>query len=619
MAIYNQDQKKDIIFNNPNKALIQKAQKDSKKLMMHLRGTGLKSADCMKRDTYFESEEIYTARTSRPISNKDLFKRTLEAEELVFTARGGSCNWTVDSDDKKKQMNAYTADVRYGMSLHAWVKTFALNAYRADPMGLIFMEINTTAEVDEEEPAAYPTYKSIQSVFDYLPNGRSLEYVCFQLTVQDCQQFGISDAELDSSIPQNATIGQLQKKTQYYRFCDDQDDTIYKKTNDTIVLVVQKDLENPIASKWQKLPAFIVSDLISFDDPQYFNSPLDYIVELADCYLYDRSVRDLQKKYHGFAKAYEPMLKCSTCSGIGAIKGIACPDCTPAGADRGTGYKLKTKPSDVAKFPLEMLKDTPSLDISKIFGYVTAPIETWNKQDQSLTGYEDEIFSTYWGTEREHGNNVRSINSTLSSDNTQETATKTLVNLQPKYARLNVTADWAERTESMIANLIGEYYFQTAWKGGSVSYGRNYILETPNDLMEQYFEMRTNGVADFLLDEAMERYLRALYQSNPTRLALYLNLMKVEPFVHTKVDACIKPTDPPALGLVVIPTLKDYYAKKYFGEWLTTVDDSYIINNKPVDLRKELDTYVTALNIQEPEKPAPIVPAQIDKPIPKAA
>jgi hypothetical protein len=99
------------------------------------------------------------------------------------------------------------------------------------------------------------------------------------------------------------------------------------------------------------VPAFVLSDIIAFDDPQYFLSTLNNVIELADSYLHDRADRNLQKKMHGFAKAIEPLLQCNTCGGTGFVDAATCPTC------KGTKYNIRTKPSDVAKFPIEILKD----------------------------------------------------------------------------------------------------------------------------------------------------------------------------------------------------------------------------------------------------------------------
>lgn len=562
MATYNIEGIKNIILNNPNRELLSKAREMRKKLSMHLYGIGMKES--IARLDYFESPDIYKARKEYALSNKDLFCRILNEEDQVFTTRDGSVDYNM-SDSNEQEMKGLTDDVRYGISLHNWVREFALKAYRSDPMGILFMEreqSSMSADGDFVDPKCYPTYKSSTDIYDYAPNGRRLEYVCFQLTVPQLAEFGIKDENYSSGT----------SVTDYFRFVDDSQDVIVKRQGGEIIIVEGDTIEqaNPIVNSWNRVPAFIISDLMKFDDPQCFASPVGTIIELADAFLYDRSIRDLQKKYHGFAKAIEPLLKCGTCKGTGSVEGTGtCPDC------EGTKYKLRTKISDVAKFPLEIL-ETAGFDYKRIMGYVTPDIESWNKQDTSLEALEAMAYYTYWGVANTQ------ISGFNGQQTQQDTATKTLANLQPKYARLNCLADWAEKTERLIADFIGEYWFEGQWKGATIRYGRNYILETPEEIMTAYQDMISKGAPDSVKDEQMRKYIRCLYQNSPIQQAKFLKLFSIEPFPHNK------PQDIEAS--TVVPML-DKLCKRYFGEWVETVPDGQIIYQDEKLLREAMIAY----------------------------
>lgn len=593
MATLTFAQKQQIILTNPNRVLVKEAQKRNTKFMLHTHGTGLKKA--IERQDYFENADIYKSRQELAISNKDMLARTLQEEDQVFTARGGSVHFNI-GDNQEAQMVGLLDNVAYGMDLHQWVRTFGLQAYRNDPMGVFLLEIEQVQLADGVamvEPRCYPTYKSVQSIYDYQPNGRKLEYICFQLSVQQLLAFGITDNNYTLR-PEDGKVVPENKVTPYFRIIDDAVDVIVKLDNQTISVVTNITQPNPIPNPWKKVPGFIASDLICFDEPSSFASPLEFVIELCDVFLTDRSIRDLQKKYHGFAKAIEPMLQCSSCEGEGMVKGNACPECTPPGKNKGTGYKLRTKVSEVAKFPMEIFEQIPNFDFRTIFGYVTPDIDSWKQQDLSLDQLEQLVYFTYWGVARQM--QQQSAAPTKTGD---KTAYEVRANLKPKYARLNATADWAERTENMIADLIGLFWMD-AYKPGTspISYGRNYILETPADLRQEYFDLRANGSPDFLLDEAMIRYLTSEYESSPMQLAKYKKLLLVEPFPHIELAD--------AKGL--IPIEDDYNAKVYFGEWYSTLPDAYIVapSNTPEKLRLELKAYVTAKNI--PPTPAPMVP-----------
>lgn len=575
MGQYNIEQMRDIIKRNPNKDRITEGRKMNDKLMLHLYGKGMDSA--IVQCEYFENRDIFSVRKQYAISNKDVFGRLLQQEDMIFSAKGGSSYFGM-SEENEKRMNALLSDVRYGMSLRRWMHEFGIQAYRTDPMGVFFIEVEQVRYVDAmpvNTPKAYPTYKSIYSIYDYETTGRRLEYVCFRLPAKDALTYGVNNPQL--------TEYRLTQETNYYRFVDDAKDVIVKYEQDQLFV------ESELPNMWGRTPGFIISDLMRFDDPRCFYSPLHLTAELADCFLRDRSIRDLQKHYHGFSKAVEPLLSCSTCEGTGYINANPCKDCLPyPGAEKGTGYKMRTKVADVARFPLSIFDEGSGFDFKKVFGYVSPDVQGWEKQDTSLSDLEDLIHWTYWGT----GAPQRATGPTAKpGQNQEETATKTQDNRQPRYARLDKTATWAEKTEMIIADFIGQFWFDGVYKSASIRYGRYYILETPDELMTKYQDMRAKGAPEASLFEALERYIYSAYQDNPIELAIRLKLLYVEPFPHLKVSE--------AKGIVTDFT--DFNCKLYFDEWYSTLNDMLILSKKVEDLRDMLRAYVKAKNLKEPE------------------
>lgn len=543
---------------NPNKQLIANAVAASNKLMMHVLGKGLNNY--FKRAEYFENQDIYGERVKGAISNKDMFARLLQREEMVWSAQGGASFYNGLNDNQTIEFNAKLDAIRFGFSIRKWIKEFALKAYRTDPMGVLFVERDTTGN-------PYPTYKSTSSIFDYLPNGRKLEYIVFRLTFNDAASLGIDTGERTGV-----------DKSNYYRVVDDKQDVIYLYENGT--LTIQGEVITHDA-----VPALIVSDIIDFTNTQNFLSPLDEVVELADCYLHDRSIRNLSKKYHGFAKAIEPLLTCSTCMGTGYLSSNTCPDCTDTpGATKGTGYKLRTKVSDVARFPIDGEKP---IKVQDYFAYVSPAIDVWDKQDNSLADLENLARDVYWGTySRQATTGPDSGNPSL-----EETATKTLADLQPVYARLNLTADWAENTENEVCNIIGGMLYGDSFKGSMRTYGRYYILETPDDLFEAYLNAKSKGAPQSSLNDLLKKYYHSLYQEDKVRLSIMLKLMQVEPFVHY-TTAQIQANNPAKM---------DYLAKMYYSEWLATKDDTYLMVKKADALIADLYAYVEVKAKEVPE------------------
>jgi hypothetical protein len=540
------DQIKNIILNNPNKQNIDFGKQQTATLMRHVYGKDLKTA--LSQYKYFENSDVYQQRILNPTSNKDLFARLLQREEQVFSAHGGACYYTGLNPKQTQDLNKKLDNIRFGMTLRYWIKQFALQAYRCDPMGLIFIEVN-------EENIAYPTYKCISSIYDYKSTGRKIEYVCFRLNKADALAFGIVDPLL-KNFPND-------KATEYYRFVDDAFDSIYKVGKGNIILVPVNG-KDQIQNEFHQTPAFIVSDMISFDNSSHFFSPLSLVIELAETYQNDRSIRDLQKKYAGFLKSVEPMLECGECHGTGQLSGSTCPSCN------GTTYKLKTTVADVARIDWDTIAKIG--DIKKAFAYISPDVTVWNKQDTSLNDIENMIVSVYWGTDLR----ANTINGPeVGAQNIEETATKTIANLQPIYARLNRTADWAQQTENMIIDFIGGYSFPEVFKQSSVTYGRYYILETPDTLMDEYLSMKKSGASQTSLTESLRKYYHSAYKENPAKLAIMLKLMNVEPFVnHTLVE--VQAANPAKI---------DFVSKLYYNDWLLSQNEDTLLSTT-VDLLK---------------------------------
>lgn len=570
MATYTLEQKESIIVNKPNKELLAYANAQRTLNMQQIYGTDLKSA--IEQCAFHENDSIFAERSKYAISNCDLFKRLLGDESQVFTTRGGSALYNMPSKDAEAKINAVMADVRQGWSMHKWVQNFANPAYKADPMGLIYIEVTT----DGKTP--YPTYKSSGDICDYSPNGRNLDYVAFTLSEEEQRQFGIA-----KPVPPNTSNVPLVSNATYYRFVDGESDTLYMLNDGKLQEPpMLPGYPTSIPNKWKQVPGFIISDRQLFHKPRCFDSPVSDIMELSRIFMRDRSVRDLQKLYFGFAKAYEPLLPCPVCiqggaeKGEGFFNGKTCPSCTPPGYEKGTGWKTKTRIGDVAKFPIAMFSSLPHLKVADLFGYVTPDIAGWDKQDLSIEAQEEVMRNTYWNTT---STQVQGFNG---SQGTDETATKTLTNLQPKYATLNTLADWGEKTESMAADLICKYYYENA-PGSSIHYSRDYILETPEEVFECYQMMRKGGSPDTALNDQFIKYLKCLYMSDPIAMAKSVKLFEVEPFPHrTSMEVELS---------TVIPT-EDKIAKAYFGEWEDTLDEAAIINTDVKELRKQLSTYI---------------------------
>lgn len=506
---------------------------------------GEKQSNVVKQSMYFESNEIFKERKDC-MTNIDLFDRLMRKEKMVFTARGGSRNYNGLSESQVSSFKDYLKNIRFGYSLTEWIENICYNAYNTDPMGVILIE----KSIDGKE--AYPTYQPVTTIYDYKSNSRVLDYCVFSLDKEDAVRF------------LGLTINPKDKANMYRVICDNYDRIIEYDGTDVKLLDEKK-------HNFGKCPVVMMSDLVDFKNTQIYKSKIQSISELGASYMINRSLRDLTRKYHGFPKAVEPLVKCSHCQGTGFVDGKDCPKC------HGTSWAGIETIADKIKLSPDIIGDIPGFDIHKIFAYVTTPIEILDKQDNALNDTENLMSDTYYGTDnRKYTSGVQ-----LTDSSVKETATKTLANLQPIYTRLEQTAKWGENTEMLITNFIGIAMF-SSYKSSSINWGKDYILETSQELFERYSEQKAKGCPIFELNDSFEIYLMSKYQSNPIELQIALKLMRVEPFLHYTVAQCQTMT-----------LSEDEMKRKiYFSEWYNEVETNDLITLKVPELKKRLDEYI---------------------------
>lgn len=543
----------EIIKEPKNKALIDYGKETYEKCMLHLRGHGMRSA--VERVDHFENSDIHAVRSRYALSNVDLFNRLLQEEEQVFTTVGGqiSIGTPVSKDE---DITKYTVNLGNKMPLRKWMQRIGYDAYNADPMGLFFIEH------DGKVPMI--TYKCIKSIHDYKNDGRDLEYVCFTIDEKQYTQFNIGGAYFEAH-----------QQAQFYRFVDEVQDTVVRYDNGQAIVV------NTLPNKFGRVPAFIISDVVDFTNHNKFMTRLYPIIELADCFLKDRSVEQLQKNYHGFAKAVEPFLQCGTCAGEGVKGGLPCPDCTTPGADIGTGFKRKTKISDVSRFPLDLLKEV-NFDFKKIFGYVTPDIDSMEYQNKALYALEALMYRTHWGS-------VTPAKAEFNgTEQVADTATKVLQDTQPKRSVLNTLADWCEHSEERIISLMVQFYTNQVPSNVYVSYNRDYVLNTPEELLDVVHLMKKNFDPPSVITALTLQYIKAAYKNNPNKQIIETKKYLAYPLPNesaTSVEMSEYVAD------------RDKIACRYYTQWSTTVTESEWLTKDVSELRDSLYKYCLTIKI----------------------
>ncbi|MBS1915673.1 MAG: zinc finger-like domain-containing protein [Bacteroidetes bacterium] len=558
-----------VISDRPNKKLISAAQSYTKKLMMHVKGVGIDKY--IDRILAFEKEDILKIRKKYAVSNKAMFSRVHRPIDKVFSAKGGS-NYYNLGDVQTADLKDYLSNIVYGYSIKQWLEIFWMPAMSYDPMGLIMMEM-------DQQGKPYPTYKSILDIFEFQLNGRNLEYVIFKL---DPKTFNLP-TKTDPDKPQPQSQGdqkllQAVKDGQgtaadLYRIIDDAFDRIVKVVNGTLVEVEGETYPN----YWGKVPATIISNLYDPVLGMYISHD-DEIIELADQFLREGSVKNIIMNYHGFPKAWEYQTACPECKGTKVLNGRPCDYC------KGSGWKSQSFPEETIKLPVPQSKDQPML-APEVAGFVAPPIEGINLYVDQLKLLETIMFRTKWGTQQ------------VDDEGKNETATGKFIDIQPVNDALNKLSDATEMMEMFITDRIAEILVNPNYKGSSITYGRRFLIETPDQILKRLTDSIDKLPMSALYD-IYDDYLQTQYSANALQLQYMQKLAKIEPLPFVNYTAFSR-----------LQTFPDVILRRkfWFESWKNSKTQAEIITGDTTALQKDFFNYCleqdTLLNSQVMQNP----------------
>ena len=561
-----------IILNQPHKKFIDTAQRYTKKLLMHVKGVGLEEA--IEKIDGYESQDILAIRKKYAVSNQAMFARIHRPTDKVFSAKGGSVYYAL-GDKQTEQFKDYLGNIVYGYSLKQWLEVFWLPALGYDPMGLIFVEVDAMGN-------AYPTYKSVMDIYEMQLTGRNVEYVIFKI-----------DPKIDTAVAN----GEAAKDT-IYRIVDDVSDRLVTIDGNGIKEIPNETFPN----YFMKVPATIISN--AYDPVKgMFVSMDDEIVELADQFLREGSVKNIFKNYFGFPTAWGYQQACPECKGTTVLNGRQCDHC------QGTGIKSKYYPSERINLPQPKDKDYPIL-APNVAGYISPDVQGWDKMTEELELLEDIMFETLWGTHQ-------------ADDNAKnETATGRFIDTQPVNDKLNKFSDAEEKIEKFVTDLIGQFMFNQAYGGSSVTAGRRYLIETPDEIWVKLQAARKDGAPTTALYDLYNDYLQARYSANAMEMQKMMKLAKIEPLPFVKYDEFAR-----------LQTFPDIILRRkfWFESWLNSKTDPEILFGDLKALQDEFAQYCleqdTILNAQVQDNPAingqpgaaPAKPGAGDNPTEEAA
>lgn len=518
---------------------IEKGRKIAKELFALIEGDGFKD-ELIKRIEHLESSEKAMAREKYSRSITDFFERLLQPIGNIYSSVGGSKTYEIKSEEMKLKYLKHVSSVSGNMSLEKWLRQNWMRLYHTDPNGVIFWEY--------KKENAYPTYKSIHNIRNYKSSGQNLEWILFEP----------EEVKVDNSYVYK------------WRLVDDSTDWIFTQINGEFYLSEADTMVN----EFRRVPGLINSDISKLGE-DWRVSPLDKIVELCKEYAQNQSVKTIYKILSGFPIHWRYVSQCRTCTGTGIKGDDSCNVCS------GKGYIQKGDVTDMVTLPIPEEGD-PVL-APNIAGFIQPDLETWSKLSEELDYLEEIAYRTHWS--------VAKVNN---ADGQAETATGRFIDLQPQINKLNEYADTAEWVEMEMSEMLLNFMNQTKSineRNVYVNYGRRYILESADTILEKYHTSKDNDDNITIKDRLLSEYITAKYKNDPQMLRESLLKAKVEPYVHEKIEEVEQFFGPQEAAKKILfgkwwqfEADKERTADQLVQDYLTWFNQNY---NKYVNLRKE--------------------------------
>lgn len=553
-----------VIEQNPNKALVEFGQKQHSRARLHLYGKGIEQYVVPIEG--FEKPFMQQLRLKYGMTNVDLFARQLKPKAKVYTARGTTSYYNLGTEGNQKA-EQLAKSILPGTSVKKWVEDFWDPHSVDDPMGLIFVEIGKRGN-------AYPTYKCSTTVYDYQPkDGQGFEYIIFQIeNVREKEKMGVD------------------KQKKVYRVVDDRSDrlVVYDKDAESKGKVTDIQGESYI-NYFGEVPARWCGYVKNPDKEGGVVSILHYVFNLADTHLLESGIKITTMLKHGFQKYWEYGDTCIKCKGSGKFRASICPDCA------GIGKQIVIKPGQdkIVEWPG---KDSGGLVRGNPGGYIEPSKIAYDILTQELGILEDKISRTLWGSKSTQ--KLQPGMGLSGAPNGTVTATEVMDNRQPEADSIHKISDAAESIDKFIMDFaIAQNFSMRNYilQGGcSRNYGRRYLMEEPDALLDRYEKSRKEGVSAMILYGMYEAYLESKYQSDWVSLAFHRKMMKVEPLMHYTLAELKNGGASP----------EDIRMKTHYGDWLVTQENDFLLRSSIQQLLSSRDQFISSKPLPVEEVPA---------------
>ena len=507
-----------------------------------------------------ESTQRAAIRKRYSRSVQDLFMRLFLPIENVFSSTGGIKNYKNGeyqlSDDNLAKLLSFVSNTRDGKSIERYLEDQWMDLYHCDPAGVQWINYTTDAT---GLTSMYPTYWCIDTIRNYIPKGQLVECIVFEPTK-------LKDGSYVWTV--------VDDLTQY---------SIIQKGND---FTPNPDSTKTFQHPFGVCPVIINSNIIGNNatptSPATRLSPIHNVIPLVKEYARDQSVKSIFKCLAGFPiqwKMDKPCLSCNGSKKNGTGDG-PCELCS------GTGwFNGKADVSDEITIAAPD-GDTPPIDPKMIAGFSSPDLDTWKQFNEELRFLEDKIVNSYWGIEEK--------------EKVTKTATEIVYDAQPKINKLTKYATTTEWLEWKITELYANAIDTAKPKDQSITliiYGNHFILEGVDEILEKYFNAKSNGAPIVVLDAIWDELMTVKFKNDLEWMSIEKNKSRCEPYLHFSFEETN-----------TFFGNKGIAFKAFFRDWWNDLEDK--------DLQKDVKVLKQTLATDfktywKEESPPPPPPAQV--------
>lgn len=470
---------------------VQKARENSRELKALITGEGFHE-ELINKIEGLESDVRSIARKKYSKDIRDVFQRINKKRDNVFQANGGSEEIKIEEGEFRRSFIEALNNFKGGKSITKYLSEYFFRQLDTDPNGLIFLEYKT-----EPELKIYPTYKSINDIRHYDADGQKVSYVIFE---------------------PKKKINEIDKS--YFlewRVVDSQTDWTIKQIGSTFVV----DTEKTFTHEFGEAPGIVLSEYLKIGEKARL-SPMTPVIEIAKDFARDKSILTIYKFQNGFPKNWQYVTQCRSCHGTAKTKdGKNCSACG------GTGILQKKDVTDMIN--LQPPKEGDPILAPNVAGFISPDLETWKQYKEDLRDFEMIMDDTIWGTDRYQ----------QSKGAGKETATGRFIDVQPVSNELNRLTDNVEWVHNTLANWVANLIIPTKQKEEKVfhkSYGRRFIIESPDVILEKYQNAKKAGDGTTILDKLLHEFILSKYKTDPFMQERMLKKAMLEPYIHYSIE-----------------------------------------------------------------------------------